>query len=248
VSVDFDGKVALVTGGANGIGAAVARRLAGAGARVVIADVDDEVGKAVAAELDGRYVHCDVSRRDDNHAAVATAVECFGGLDLVHLNAGVATGCGVEDDFDPVAYRRAMGINLDGVVFGAHAALPALRARGGGTIVATASMAGLVPVAGEPIYSANKHAVVGFIRSLGEALVGDPIAVYALCPSFANTALIAPRREFIQDGDFPILEVENVVDAFFDLLERGASGECWFVVPGRPSEAFRFRHAPGPRA
>jgi len=247
VSVALGGQVALVTGGANGIGAAVARRLAGAGARVVIADVDDEAGSAVATELGGRYVHCDVSRLEDDRAAVATAVECFGGLDLVHLNAGVATGCGVEGDFDPAAYRRAMGINLDGVVFGAHAALPALRARGGGTIVATASMAGLIPVAGEPIYSANKHAVVGFVRSLGEALVADAIAVHALCPSFANTALIAPLRSFIEDGDFPILAVDDVVDAFFELLERGATGECWFVVPGRPSEAFRFRHAPGPR-
>jgi NAD(P)-dependent dehydrogenase (short-subunit alcohol dehydrogenase family) len=247
VSIDLDGKVALVTGGAHGLGAAVARRLAASGARVAIADVDDEAGREIAGPIEGRFVHCDVSRLEDNLAAVAATVEGFGGLDLVHLNAGIATGCGVEGDFDPVTYRRAMGINLDGVVFGAHAALPALRARGGGTIVATASMAGLIPVAGEPIYSANKHAVVGFVRSLGEALTADAIAVHALCPSFANTALIAPLRSFIEDGAFPILEVDDVVDAFFDLLERATTGECWFVVPGRPSEAFRFRHAPGPR-
>src|ERR1700738_3385214 len=133
------GQVALITGGPNGIGAAVARRLARHGAHVVIADVDDASGAAVAREIDGLYVHCDVSEPADNHAAVAAAVDGYGGLDLVHLNAGAAAGCGIEEDFDLAAYRRAMSINLDGVVFGVHAALPALRARRGGTIVATAS-------------------------------------------------------------------------------------------------------------
>ena len=93
-------------------------------------------------------------------------MDACGGLDLVHLNAGVASGCGVGDDFDLARYRRAMGANLDGVVFGMHAALPALRARGGGAIVATASLAGLTGVAYDPLYSANKHAVVGLVRSL----------------------------------------------------------------------------------
>ncbi len=244
---DLTDKVALVTGGANGIGAAVARRLAHHGAHVVIADIDDLAGEALAGQIEGLYVHCDVADLADDEAAVAAAVDRFGGLDLVHLNAGVGTGCGVGDDFDERAYRHAMGVNLDGVVFGAHAAIPALRARGGGTIVATASMAGLVPVAGEPIYSANKHAVVGFVRSLGEALAGDSIAVHALCPSFADTALIAPIRSIIDGGAFPILDVQDVVDAFFQILDSDTTGECWFVVPGRPSEPFRFRRAPGPR-
>jgi NAD(P)-dependent dehydrogenase (short-subunit alcohol dehydrogenase family) len=108
-------------------------------------------------------------------------------------------------------------------------------------------MAGLVPAAADPIYSANKHAVVGFVRSLAEALAGDAITVNALCPSFADTAIIAPIRSFIEEGAFPILAVSDVVDAFMRILDRGATGECWFVVPGRPSEPFRFRHAPGPR-
>lgn len=127
---DGTGKVALITGGSNGIGAAVARRLAGEGARVVLADVDAEAGDALAKELDGAFVRCDVREPAASEAAVATAVERFGGLDVAFLNAGVAGSGGVGDDFDLAAYRRAMGINLDGVVFGAHAALPALRARG----------------------------------------------------------------------------------------------------------------------
>jgi NAD(P)-dependent dehydrogenase (short-subunit alcohol dehydrogenase family) len=245
--VKLDGRVALITGGANGIGAAVARRLASGGAQVVVADVDDEAGAALAGEVDGLYVHCDVSVPADSEAAVAAAVDRYGGLDLVHLNAGVASGCGVGDDFDLAAYRRAMSINLDGVVFGAHAAIPVLRARGGGTIVATASMAGIVPLALDPVYTANKHAVVGLVRALGEALAVDSITVNGLCPSVTETALIAPLRPFLEGRDFPILGVDDVVDAFFQILGSQATGECWYVVAGRPSEPFRFRRAPGPR-
>ena len=83
-----------------------------------------------------------------------------------------------------------MGVNLDGVVFGTHAALPALKARGGGAIVATSSLAGLIGVPLEPIYSANKHAVVGLARSLGPALIADGIRFNAVCPGFADTPLV----------------------------------------------------------
>ena len=138
----LEGKVALITGGGNGIGAGVARRLAAGGARIVLADIDDAAGQSLADELGATYVHCDVTRLEENEAAVATAVERYGRLDLAFLNAGIASGCGLREDFDIKRYRLAMGVNLDGVVFGAHAAIPALLAGGGGTIVATASMAG----------------------------------------------------------------------------------------------------------
>jgi len=244
----LDGQVALVTGASNGIGAAVSRRLAGLGAHVVCADVDDEAGAKVAADIGGHFVHCDVRELADNEAAVAAAVERFGGLDLVHLNAGISTGFGIGTDFDLARYRRAMAINLDGVVLGAHAALPALKARGGGSIIATSSMAGLVPVPLDPIYAANKHAVVGFIRSLGELLAPDHVRANALCPSFAHTNIIRDIKPFLDDVSFPILEVETVVDTFMAIVEGDATGECWFVVPGRTSEPFAFRRAPGPRA
>lgn len=246
-SSELHDKVALVTGAANGIGAAVAARLASLGAQVVVADVDDTAGAAVAEAVGGHYVHCDVRELADNEAAVATAVDTFGRLDLVHLNAGVTSGCGIGADFDPVAYRRAMSINLDGVVYGAHAALPALQADGGGTIVATASMAGLVPVALDPFYAANKHAVVGLVRSLGEALAPQGVTINALCPSFAHTAIITDVKPFLDEVGFPILEVESVVDTFVAMLDAGHTGEAWFVIPGRESEPFRFRSAPGPR-
>ena len=113
----------------------------------------------------------------------------------MHLNAGVGSGCGVGDDFDLALYRRAMGANLDGVVFGTHAALPALRARGGGAIVATSSLAGLTGVAYDPLYAANKHAVVGLTRSLGPLLAEEGIRFNAVCPGFAESAIIEPIRD-----------------------------------------------------
>jgi NAD(P)-dependent dehydrogenase (short-subunit alcohol dehydrogenase family) len=242
------GKVALVTGGSNGIGAAVAQRLRTSGAEVILADIDETVGAAVASDIGALFVKCDVRKPEDLSAAVESAVSTHGGLDLVHLNAGVTTGCGVGDDFDVELYRRAMAINLDGVVFGIHAALPVLLAGGGGQIIATASMAGIVAPPLDPVYVANKHAVVGLVRSLAAEYETRGVAINALCPSFADTDIIEGIRSYLEETHFPILEVSDVVDAFFAIIEGGRTGECWYVVPGRESEPFQFRHAPGPRA
>lgn len=241
------GKVALITGGANGIGAAAARRLAGEGVRVVLADVDEDGGRALADELEGAFVRCDVREPGDSARAVQTAVDTFGGLDLAFLNAGVASGFGLGDDFDPERYRRAMAINVDGVVYGAHAALPALRARGGGDIIATASMAALTATPFDPFYGANKAAVVGLVRALGPAHGPEGIRVNALCPSFAETDIIVPIKSELERTGFPILPLGDVVEAFMAILDGDGAGEAWYVVPGRPSEPFRFRGVPGPR-
>src|SRR6202161_1309443 len=187
MALDIDGKVALITGGSNGIGEGVARHLAGRGARVVIADIDVARGKAVADEIDGRFIQTDVTDPAASTAAVALAVEAFGGLHIAHLNAGTTSWCGMGDDSGPEAYRRAMAVTLAGVAYGSAAARPAIMASGGGTIVATASMAGLVAVPFDPIYAANKHAVVGLVRSLGQSDERDGIRIPALCPSFAYT-------------------------------------------------------------
>jgi NAD(P)-dependent dehydrogenase (short-subunit alcohol dehydrogenase family) len=245
--MDMDGKVALITGGSNGIGEGVARHLAGQGAHVVLADIDDGRGAEIAREINGRFIHTDVSEAADSSAAVAFAVEEFGGLHVAHLNAGVTSWCSMGDDFDPEAYRKAMRINLDGVVYGIAAARPAIIASGGGTIVATASMAGLVAVPFDPIYSTNKHAVVGLVRSIGDLYAAEGIRVHALCPSFAHTNIIKGSEQSLLDMGFPILDVSDVVNAFQHILDSEATGECWYVIAGRESEPFRFRHAPGPR-
>ena len=245
-TTDLRDKVALVTGGAGGLGRATCLALAEAGARVVVSDVDEDGGRAVAADVGGEFVAADVAELDANLAAVAFAVERCGGLDLVYLNAGIVTGCGLGEDFDVELYRRAMGVNLDGVVFGTHAALPALRARGGGAIVATASLAGLTAVPLDPVYAANKHAVVGLARSLGP-LGAEGIRFNAVCPGFAETAIIAPIRESLAAEGMPIIAPEQVADAVIELFAGTMSGECWFVQAGREAGAFRFRNLPGPR-
>ncbi|TQS40599.1 SDR family oxidoreductase [Cryptosporangium phraense] len=240
-------KAAWVTGGAGGIGAAVARRLAAQGYRVLVTDVDVDRGSAVADEVGGVFRRCDVTDPADSLAAVAAATDAFGGLDLAFLNAGVATGFGLEEGFSPEAYRRVMSINLDGVVYGVHAALPALKARGGGNIVATASLAGLTAVPFDPIYGANKAAVVGLVRALGPLYAGDGIRVNALCPSFAETAIIADVRDALLGAGVPLLEVSDVVAAFDSILAGSGTGEAWFVQVGRTPEPFAFRNVPGPR-
>src|SRR3954452_23110835 len=105
-----------------------------------------------------------------------------------------------------------MGINLDGVVYGTHAVLPALRARGGGAVVATASLAGLTAVPYDPLYAANKHAVVGLARSLGPALAPERIYFNAVCPGFAESAMIAPIRGALVESGLPIIPAEVVAE------------------------------------
>jgi NAD(P)-dependent dehydrogenase (short-subunit alcohol dehydrogenase family) len=241
------GKVAWVTGGAQGFGAGVAHRLAGEGVKVMISDVNAEAGRATAADIDGDFVGCDVSDLDQCKAAVAATVERFGKLDISFLNAGVATGDQLDETFDLASYRRAMGINLDGVVFGAHASYRPMKAGGGGDIIATASLAGLVGTAFDPVYGANKHAVVGLVRAIGESWPAQGIRVNAICPGFADTAIVDPMRDVLAAGGITLLTVDAVVDAFMAALTSGQSAQCWYVQPGRPSEPFRFRGIPGPR-
>jgi NAD(P)-dependent dehydrogenase (short-subunit alcohol dehydrogenase family) len=244
---DFGGKVAWVTGGSQGFGAGVARRLASLGATVVVSDINRDAGEAVAAEIGGAFAACDVSSFDDCQAAVATTVARFGRLDVAFLNAGIATGCKVDDDFDLALYRRAMGVNLDGVVFGAHAAFAPMKAVGEGTIVATASLAGLTGTGFDPIYGANKHGVVGLVRAIGDDWPQYGIRVNAICPGFSDTAIVDPLRELLSEGGIPLIPVDMVVDAFVAAATSGRSGECWYIQPGRPGEPFRFRGIPGPR-
>jgi NAD(P)-dependent dehydrogenase (short-subunit alcohol dehydrogenase family) len=240
------GKVALITGGASGFGAEVARQLARRGDQVVLVDVDEAGGRQVAEEVGGTFLRCDVSSHDEVMATTAAAEEVHGGLDLVFLNAGISTGCGIDEDFDLAAYRRAMGINLDGVVFGAHAAIPVLRRRGGGSIVATASMAGLTGTPFDPIYGANKHAVVGLVRALGPALAPAGITVNAFCPGFAETKIITNIKSTLQQSGVPIIPVETAGRAVLQAFDSGETGQAWLLQAGRDVMIYKFRGIPGP--
>lgn len=184
----FEGQVALVTGGASGIGAASAARLAAEGARVAVLDVAD--GSAVAAEFDGLAVTCDVSDPESYARAVAEVLEWGGRLDIAHLNAGVLTGNNDVLSLSDEQYRRIQGVNLDGVVFGVRAVGRHMSEHGGGRIAVTASQAGLIAWASDPIYTTVKHAVVGLVRSSAPQLEAKSITINAVCPGIVNTPML----------------------------------------------------------
>jgi NAD(P)-dependent dehydrogenase (short-subunit alcohol dehydrogenase family) len=246
---ELRGATALITGGASGIGAAFARLLAERGANLVLADLDAGLGEPLAAELGGRFVRTDVRQPADLAVAVATAEEAYGRLDVVHLNAGLATGgMTLGEDFDLERYHRLVDVNLHGVVYGVRAALPALRRAGGGAVLATSSLSGLTPFPGDVLYAATKHAVVGLVRSLAEPLTAEGITINALCPGFTDTPLVAPFAGAFRDAGFPLLTAADVAAAALAALDGGGTGEAWVVQPGRAAEPYRFRGVPGPGA
>lgn len=246
--MSFEDRVVLITGGANGFGRATGARLAGEGAKVVLADIEEEAGQEAAAEIGAEFIKCDVRDPEASVAAVDHAVKVFGGLDVAFLNAGISTGCGLVETFDLELYHRAMQINLDGVVFGINAAVPAMRRRGGGSIVATASLAGLTAVPFDPIYAANKHAVVGLVRSAGPVYALESIRINGICPGFSDTRIIDGFKDGLVNEGIPIIEVDHVVDGIVDLIDSPDSGVCHFVQAGMEPQEFRFRNIPGPRA
>ena len=240
----LDGAVALVTGGGSGIGLALVRRLAAGGARVVVADLAPE---QAAQEVGGLAVACDVRDPAASEAAVAQAESAYGGLDVVFLNAGVAQQTASWDDLDVEAYRRTVGVNVDGVVFGVRAALPALRRRGGGALVATASLAGLAPSPATPLYGLSKAAVVGFVRSFAPPLAPEGITLNAVCPGFVDTPLLDGIRSRFDENGFPLMTAPEVAEAAVDLALGEATGQCVVLQPGRAPMPYAFRGVPGPR-
>lgn len=238
----FAERTALVTGGASGIGLATVRRLRGEGARVAVADlIEPQVGEADLA------VVIDVAHADAWPSLVERIERELGGLDIVHLNAGVG-GAGADlTAISDAEYRRMVRVNLDHVFFGLRASVPALERRGGGRVVVTASLAGLMGMAIDPVYSATKHAVVGLVRSCAEPLAERGIVVNAICPGIADTPLLGDGREPLLATGFPLLEADDVAHAVMRALQDGGPGECWYVQPGREPAPFRFGGVPGPR-
>jgi len=236
----FEGRVALVTGGGSGIGAAVARRLAAEGARVVVADIVGSAADSVADEIGGRGVALDVGSADAWSDTISGILAAEGGLDVVHLNAGVSTGEGDPTLLTEAQYRRVMGANLDGVVYGTRAAAGAMKAGGGGAIVATASLAGIIAFAPDPIYTLTKHAVVGFVRSSALALGAYGITINCLCPAVVDTPLIGEARDRLREVGLPLIPPSEIADALVTVVRGGGTGEAWTCLPQRPPEPWTF--------
>jgi len=240
------GKVAVVTGAASGIGRACATRLAALGATVVAVDIAGDEVSAVAGSFGGVAVRADVSIPAD-WAAVVASVRSLGGVDFVYLNAGVTTPEGNIAAVTDEQYRRILAVNVDGVVFGARALVPELIARGGGALVATASLAGLVAFAADPIYAMTKHAVVGLVRGLALTLVDQGITVNAVCPGLVDTPLVDDVRQALAAARFPLIAPEAVVEAVLGCMRGQETGQAVVVQAGREPLPFRFSRPPGPR-
>jgi NAD(P)-dependent dehydrogenase (short-subunit alcohol dehydrogenase family) len=191
----FAGRVAIVTGGGSGIGAAIARALAARGSTVVIADIDeaagktlaDEIGKGPAGSASAEVV--DVTDADAVADLVASVAAAYGGLDLIFNNAGIAVA-GLVEELTVDHWNRVIDVNLRGVVHGVHAAYPVMLRQGHGHIINTASLAGLVPGPGLAPYVAVKHGVVGLSLSLRAEAALRGVKVSAVCPGFVDTPLL----------------------------------------------------------
>lgn len=193
MSHSLQGKTAIVTGAAHGIGREIARQLSAAGAHVIVSDIDEAAAKAVAGELDSATaIACDVRDEDQVQALVATAVSTYGGLDVMIPNAGVAAVSPIVE-MDLAAWRSVTSVNLDGVFLCVRYAAPAIIANGGGSIVTIGSVTAL---AGTPLvsaYAASKAAVVNLTKTAATELRAHGVRVNAVLPGFAATSLVTDQ-------------------------------------------------------
>lgn len=233
----MSGKVVVITGGAGGIGEATARMAHAEGASVVITDLEAGPVEAIASSLGDRAagLAVDVSRREDNEAMVALAVERFGRLDGVFLNAGIEGEFGPFDSRSDSAWEKVFAVNIHGVRFGAQAALPALRKAGGGSIVITSSVAGVRGAAGLSPYVSSKHAVIGMMRCLAAELGPEGIRVNTLNPGPVDNRMMRSIEEQANPGHGQ--EVHDMFAARIPLGRYVTNEECAAMAVFLLSEA-----------
>ena len=225
--MEIEGKAAVVSGGGSGIGRAMALAIATRGASIIVADIDEQGGQQtvqLVKEAGGTAVfrRCDVTHTEDLANTIASAAEQFGRLDIVCNNAGI----GGEDLFgdEPGDWKKVVDINLTAVIDGTRIAVREIQKRGhGGVVVNTASMGGLLPMPGSPVYAATKAGVVNFTRSLAYLAEQDGIRVNAVCPTFTDTPLVRrsgdDRVEAMKEQVGGILQPEDVAAGLIDLIE-----------------------------
>jgi NAD(P)-dependent dehydrogenase (short-subunit alcohol dehydrogenase family) len=206
---------ALVTGGRSGIGAAVVAALERDGIAVQVLDV-----------VDGFDV------------ADPRAWEDVGSVDLACLNAGIVTGEGNIAQVTDAQYRRILGVNVDGVVYGVRRLARVMEP--GGAIVVTASLAGLTTVVVDPVYGGTKHFLVGFVRSVAPQLAERGITINAVCPGIVDTPLLGKTREQVATAGIDMLQPDEIADAILLAARDGSTGEAWVCLPGRRPERFDF--------
>jgi NAD(P)-dependent dehydrogenase (short-subunit alcohol dehydrogenase family) len=247
----LDGRVATITGGAGGIGRATALRLAAEGARVVVADVADGPGKDVADEVDGLFLHTDVTSETDVARLFQVAHDTYGSVDIAFNNAGISPP---EDDSildtGVAAWQRVQQVNLTSVYLCCRAVLPYMQRQGRGSIINTASFVAVLGSATSQIsYTASKGGVLALSRELGVQFAREGIRVNALCPGPVNTPLLQElfatdperaQRRLVHVPMGRFAEAEEIAAAVAFLASDDASfvTASTFLVDGGISAAY----------
>jgi NAD(P)-dependent dehydrogenase (short-subunit alcohol dehydrogenase family) len=219
------GKVVAVTGGARGIGRALARRFTQEGARhVAVADLDENGARTVAAEVRGSSMRVDVSRESDIAAFIEATERNHGPIDLFCSNAGIAVGRGLDTPND--VWQKIWDVNLMAHVYAARHLVPRMISRGGGYLVNTASAAGLLSQIGSATYAVTKHAAVSLAEWIAITHGHQGIKVSVLCPQAVRTAMIAGNEGDVASVN-GIMEPEQVAEA----VVRGLEAEKFLILP-----------------
>ncbi len=225
----LEGKLAIITGAATGIGRATALLFAREGAQVIIADTNEDDAQKTVAHIEGEngkagFVRTDVSSAEDMQALMETAAEQMGGIDVIVNNAG-AQRSGAITDFEESEWDLLMRVNPKSCFLGAKYGVPYLRERGGGSIVNISSLAGLKGGPGMSAYSASKGAIIAFTRALAMELAPDNIRVNCVCPGWIDTPFNQPAIEFMGGRE----EQEKMVQQMVPLQRQGIPEE---IAPG----------------
>ncbi len=223
--MDLHDRTVIITGAGSGIGWVACEVFAAAGATVVAADIHQEPAQAAADRVDGIAVAGDVSDPVVWDELVAAAGDR---LAAVYLNAGLYGHNGPIDELPLDVYQRTIDANIGGVVLGTRACVPALRANGGGAIVVTASVAGIVAFDGNPLYTLTKQAVAGFVRAIAPSLQSDGISIDAVCPGIVDTPMTTEALGGASADELGIglIDPGDIARTALELATTDGTGRC----------------------